>query len=221
VLIVGVRESEVESALGEGSGPELPAGARCPDCGGELGRWGSYRRWARRREEVHLLRIARAICHACRHTHALLPSFLFARRTDLAEMILGALAMAAEGHGHRPAAAHAGIPEATARGWLRRARRVAARQRAAFWILALELGAVPPRSPPSGGSPLAALCEAVELAHRAAEERFGAAAPASVAAFSAAASGGLLLANTDRPFPGAPGAVKVAPASASDRKERS
>ena len=50
MVIVGVRESEVESALEEGSGPELPDGARCPACGGELGRWGSYRRWARRRE---------------------------------------------------------------------------------------------------------------------------------------------------------------------------
>jgi hypothetical protein len=74
LLIVGVEESEVESALARGIGPELPAGARCPACGGELGRWGSYRRWARRREEMRLLRIARAICLACRRTHALLPS---------------------------------------------------------------------------------------------------------------------------------------------------
>jgi hypothetical protein len=220
MVIVGVQESEVESALREGIGPELPAGARCPACGGRLGRWGSYRRWARRREETRRLRIARAICRACGRTHALLPSFLFARRVDLAEMIFGALAMAAKGHGHRPAASRAGVHEATARGWLRRARRVAARQRAAFLALTLELGAVPPRSPPAGGSPLAALTEAIGLAHRAAEERFGAAVPAHVAAFSAAASGGLLLANPDRPFPGAPGAVRVAPASESNRRER-
>ncbi|HZK16381.1 MAG TPA: DUF6431 domain-containing protein, partial [Solirubrobacterales bacterium] len=152
---------------GEGSGPELPAGARCPDCGGELGRWGSYRRWARRSEEVHLLRIARAICHACRRTHALLPSFLYAWRTDLAESILGALEMAAQGRGHRPAAARAAVPEATARGWLRRARKVASGRRAAFIALAVELGALPPRSPPPSG-PLAALTEAIALAHRAA-----------------------------------------------------
>ena len=91
MVIVGVRESEVESALDEGSGPDLPDGARCPACGGELGRWGSYRRWARRREETRRLRIARAICRACGRTHALLPSFLYARRIDLAELILGAL----------------------------------------------------------------------------------------------------------------------------------
>ncbi|HZD88324.1 MAG TPA: DUF6431 domain-containing protein, partial [Gaiellaceae bacterium] len=123
MLIVGVPESEVEPALEEGVGPGLPAGARCPSCGGRLGRWGSYRRWARRREETRLLRVARAICESCRRTHALLPSFLYARRTDLAEMIFGALEMAARGRGHRPAAARAGVHEATARGWLRRLRR--------------------------------------------------------------------------------------------------
>jgi Domain of unknown function (DUF6431) len=219
MVIVGVRESEVESALDGGSGPELPTGARCPDCGGELGRWGSYRRWARRRSETKRLRIARAICRACRRTHALLPSFLYARRMDLAELIFGALEMAASGHGHRPAAAAAEVPEATARGWLRRARHLAAERRAGFLSLAVELGALPPRSPPPGSS-LAALTEAIALAHRAATERFGAAAPVSSAAFSAAASGGLLLANTNRPFPGAPSTVRVAPASERNRRER-
>lgn len=219
LLIVGVPESEVEPALSEGVGPELPAGARCPACGGELGRWGSYRRWVRRREEMRLLRIARAICGSCRRTHALLPSFLYARRIDLAELIFEALRTAAARRGHRPAAAEAGVPEATARGWLRRARGVAAARRAGFCALAVELGALPPRSPPASG-PLAALTEAIEVAHRAARKRFGAAAPACRAAFSAAASGGLLLANTDRPFPGGPGAVRVAPASESERRER-
>ena len=69
-------------------------------------------------------------------------------------------------------------------------------------------------SPASG--PLAALTEAVGLAHRGAAERFGAAAPASAAAFSVAASGGLLLANTSSPFPGSADAVRVAPASETD-----
>lgn len=161
-----------------------------------------------------MLRIARAICGSCRRTHALLPSFLFARRIDLAESILGALEM---GRGHRPAATRAGVPEATARGWLRRAREVAAACRAAFIALAVELGAVPPRSPPAG-EPLAALIEAIDLAHRAAKERFGAAVPACRAAFSVAASGGLLLANTDRPFPAGQDAVRVAPASESKRR---
>ena len=215
LLIVGVPESEVESALREGIGPDLPAGARCPACGGELGRWGSYRRWTRRREETHALRIARAICRSCRRTHALLPSFLYARRIDLAALILAALEMAARGRGHRPAAARAGVPRATARGWLRRGREVAAARRAAFIALTVELGALPPRAPPPEG-PLAALIEAIGLAHRTARERFGTAAPACAAAFSAAASGGLLLANTNRPFPGDIDGGKVAPASAND-----
>ncbi|MBW8060365.1 MAG: hypothetical protein FVQ78_08580 [Solirubrobacterales bacterium] len=100
VLIVGVRESEVEAVLCRGVGPELPPEARCPACGGELGRWGGYRRWVRRREEMFLLRVARAICRSCERTHALLPSFLYARRLDLAEMIFEALAMGAQGRGH-------------------------------------------------------------------------------------------------------------------------
>jgi len=154
----------------------------------------------------------RAICGACGRTHALLPSFLYARRIDLAESILAA---PETGRGHRPAAARAGVPEATARGWLRRARHLAAERRAGFIALAVELGALPPRSPPAGG-PLAALLEAIGPAHRAAKERFGAAAPTCRAAFSAAASGGLLLANTDRPFPVASSAVRVTPASESD-----
>lgn len=219
MLIVGVRESEVEAVLCRGVGPELPPEARCPACGGELGRWGGYRRWVRRREEMFLLRVARAICRSCERTHALLPSFLYARRLDLAEMIFEALAMGAQGRGHRPVAAWAAVPETTARGWLRRARRLAAARHAAFAALAIELGARPARSPPAP-SPLAALRGAIGLAHRAARERFGAAAPASAVAFSVAASGGLLFANTSSPFPGAPGAVRVAPASETDRRER-
>lgn len=196
--------------LCRGVGPELPVGARCPFCGGVLGRWGGYERWVRRREEVFPLRLARAICRSCGRTHALLPSFLLARRIDVAQAILGALRMAGEGRGHRPVAAWAGVPETTGRGWLRRARHLAAARQAAFAALAFELGARPGRSPPASG-PLAALWAAVVLAHRAATERFGAAAPASLVAFSVAASGGLLLANTSCPFPGPAGAVRMAP----------
>ena len=35
MLIVGVRESEVEAVLCRGVGPELPPEARCPACGGD------------------------------------------------------------------------------------------------------------------------------------------------------------------------------------------
>ncbi|HXV05156.1 MAG TPA: hypothetical protein VFP23_04560 [Solirubrobacterales bacterium] len=171
-----------------------------------------------RREEILPLRIARAICRSCGATHALLPSFLFARRLDLAAAIFLVLELAAAGRGHRAAAQRAGVPEATARGWLRRARQAAAAQRAAFAALAEELGARPSRSPPASG-PLAALRAAIGLAHRAAWERFGAAVPASTAAFSVAASGGLLLANTSCPFPGPASAARVAPPRERDPEE--
>ncbi len=203
MLIVGVSESEVEAVLERGVGPAPTPGACCPACGGELGRWGSYRRWVRRAQETWALRVRRARCRRCRATHALLPSFLFARRIDLAAAIFGALTMGAEGRGHRAAAQAAGVPETTARGWLRRARRRAPELRAGFLALAFELGASPARSPPAP-SPLAALSEAIGLAHRAARERFGAPATLSESAFSVAASGGLALANTSPPLAAAP-----------------
>jgi transposase-like protein len=199
VLIVGVPESEVEAVLERGVGPAAAPEARCPACGGRLGRWGYYRRWVRRAEENFSLRLRRARCRPCRRTHALLPSFLFARRIDLAEAIFGALTMGAEGRGHRAAAARAGVPETTARSWLRRARRRAPGLRADFLALAFELGTRRARSPPAP-SPLAALTEAIGLAHRAARGRFGATATLSPAAFSVAASGGLALANTSPPL---------------------
>lgn len=214
-MIVGVCESEVEAVLCRGVGPGLPPGSRCPACGGELGRWGGYRRWVRRRERVFLFRIVRAICRSCGCTHALLPSFLYARRLDLAEVIFGALEMGAHGSGHRPVGGWAGVPEATARGWLRRARRVAAGWCAVFAALAFELGAHPGRSPPVTGS-LAAFCEAIGRAYRAARERFGTAAPGSVVAFSVAVSGGLLLANTSCPFPALRSTVRVLAVSEND-----
>lgn len=217
MLIVGVPESGVEATLASGAGPGLAGGERCPGCEGELRPWGSYRRWVRRAGETLALRVRRARCGACLRTHALLPSFLCPRRRDLAEAIFGALCLAAEGRGHRPVAGRAGVPETTARGWLRRLRANADRLRADFAALASELGASPARAPP-GASSLAWLAEAIGSAHRAASERFGATAAGSPAAFSVAACGGGLLANTHPPFPGTPVAVKVAPTAQTDPK---
>ncbi|MGH2988823.1 MAG: DUF6431 domain-containing protein [Solirubrobacterales bacterium] len=75
MLIVGVPEAEVEAALERGVGPDLPPAARCPDCEGELGGWGSYPRWVRRAGKILSLRIRRAISRSCARTHTLLPSF--------------------------------------------------------------------------------------------------------------------------------------------------
>ncbi|MGH9381622.1 MAG: DUF6431 domain-containing protein, partial [Thermoanaerobaculia bacterium] len=137
MLILGVPEAEVEAMLESGLGPALPEEERCPDCEGPLGRWGSYSRWARRAGETFALRIRRAICRACGKTHALLPSFLYGRRIDLAEVIFRALRLGAEGRGHRPAAKAAGVPETTARDWLRRARLLADGRRRHFAVLAV------------------------------------------------------------------------------------
>ena len=172
-----------------GHGPVLPCGALCPGCEGQLGRWGSYRRWVRRAGEVLPLRVRRAICRSCGATHAVLPSFLYGRRLDLAEVIFGGLVAGARGRGHRRVAAAARVPQTTARGWLRRARRDADRRRAYFAGLATELGAISARPPPHGCA-LGLLVEAIGEARRAAAERFGAAAVGSLGSFSAAACRG-------------------------------
>jgi Domain of unknown function (DUF6431) len=178
-LIVSVPGWEAESLVEVGVGPPLPAGARCPVCVGELGRHGSYPRSVRRLGEQFLLRVGRAICRACGGTHALLPSFLFARRLDLAEAIGRALRLASEGRGHPAAALALRVPATTVRSWLRRLRRRADRLHSGFAWLAVALGAELARPPPSA-DPLAWLCEAIAAARAAASERFGAAAVGSV-----------------------------------------
>jgi hypothetical protein len=209
VLIVGVAQSDVETVLGSGVGPGLPPGVCCPDCGGVLGCWGSYPRWVRWAGEITLLRVRRALCGACGRTHALLPSFLYARRLDGSETIFGALVMAAQGAGHRRVCVAVGVPASTARGWLRRARLIALQRSSRFVVLAQALGAPVARPPPPSDEPLVGLLGAVAHAHRAAVERFGALAVSSAGAFSCAVCGGWLLANTSWPFPGSVSTVRV------------
>lgn len=217
MLIVGVSESDVEAVLSSGVGPGLPAGERCPACSGELRPWGSYRRWVRRAGETLALRVRRARCRACEGTHALLPSFLCARRRDLAEAIFAALCQAAEGRGHRPIAEAASVPVTTARGWLRRLRANAEPLRAGFAALACELGASPARAPPQA-SALAWLLEAIGTAHRAVSERLGPAAAGPPAAFSCAACGEGLLANIGPPLAGDSTSARVAQTAPGERE---
>ncbi len=82
-------------------------------------------------------------------SHALLPAFTLAWRLDVAETI-GSVAgevVAGGGCGVRQAAERAGVPYATARGWVRRFRARAAELGVAFAAVAVELGgqAVTPR----------------------------------------------------------------------------
>jgi hypothetical protein len=119
---------------------------------------------------------------------------------DLASVIGVALVFAAGGGGFRPVAGVLGVPETTVRSWLRRARERAVGGRALFVGLLAGLGAGAPRPPPGArGGVLGWLVDAIRAAHVATRERFGGRVSECVWSFSSAASGGLLLANTDVP----------------------
>ena len=200
MLIVRVFEHEVESVLRSGEGPVLERGAVCPGCQGKLSPWGSYRRYVRQ-EAATQLRVRRAICKSCGETHALLPSFLFGRRIDLARAIFTALVVATTGVGHRPLARSLGLPKTTVRSWLRCLRSRADPLRQGFALIAQRLAVQGPRPPPTANA-LALLLHGVEVAYQGAAQRFGLPAIGPVWAFTSMATGGWLMSNTDSPFPG-------------------
>lgn len=98
----------------------------CPwdGCLGSLRSWGSARtRSVRRRGGgTESFTPRRAICRACGRTQVLFPTVACPRRADSVATVWEAIALAANGAGHRTAAAQVGVPETTVRGWLRRAR---------------------------------------------------------------------------------------------------
>jgi hypothetical protein len=74
-------------------------------------------------------------------THALLPAFVLAWRLDAAESAGAVIGQVAGGAcGVRPAAAAAGVPHTTARGWVRRFAARAGELAVSFSALAAELG---------------------------------------------------------------------------------
>src|SRR2546430_7542958 len=98
---------------------------QCPSCSSPVVFWSGYWRHVRWQERERKIFIPRVRCCGCGVTHALLPAFVLARRLDAAEsagLVIGQVAAGA--YGVRPAAAAAGGPHTTARGW---GRRVAAR----------------------------------------------------------------------------------------------
>lgn len=171
----------------------------CPDCAGELGPWGSTppRKLWSLRGRVRL-RKRRSRCRACAKTHVLTPTMCLARRVHLGEVIGEALRLKAQGWGHRRIASELRAAPTTLRGWLRRFAARAERIRAHFtaWAYRLDpsLGEIAPRA-----SPFADAVEAIGVAHRAAVRRLG---PSPVWAFCSGATAGLLLHNTNSPFPG-------------------
>jgi hypothetical protein len=131
-------------------------------------------------------------------SHALLPAFVLAWRLDVAETVGTVLAeVAGGGCGVRPAAARAGVPDTTVRGWVRRFRARAAELGVVFAALAVDLGGEAIRPPAEAGRfALAAVTAAFDAA---------AALPGWLAVglwrFASAVSGvRLIAANTVSPF---------------------
>lgn len=171
----------------------------CVDCGGELRPWG----WARRRTlrdhgRPVRLRPRRSRCRGCLVTHVLLPTLVFLRRADLAAVIGEALqAIHREGKSRQQAAARAGVPVATLRGWRRRFAERALEIRAHFSTLAHRWDPEQAGIQAQGSAVLDAL-EAIGVAAAAGVRRLG---PQPLWSLVAGASGGRLLSNTSRPLP--------------------
>ena len=170
MLVVAVHSQQIAALLAGGVGPTLPDDARCPRCEGPLSPWTSYTRMVRHRAITTRLRVRRCRCRRCKRTHALLPSFLLAYRRDVVATVGQALVGGALGAGHRSLARNAGLPAATVRGWLRRARRAAhARATLARWLCAM--GVEPPR-PTARTDSLGWLLDAITVVHQTARTRF-------------------------------------------------
>src|SRR5262245_38106805 len=170
----------------------------CPACAGPLVSWSGYRRWVRSAGGSRRIFVPRLRCGPCQVTHALLPGFVLGWRLDAAETIGAVLAQVAGGAGGvRPAAARAGVPYTTARGWVRRFRSRAPALGAGFAALAVELG----------GDVVAPAADAGRFAVAAVGAAFAAASAlpgwlaAGVWRFASAVSGGrLIAANITSPF---------------------
>jgi hypothetical protein len=176
----------------------------CPTCGRALIGWGGYWRWVRAADQwEQRIWIRRGWCPRCRHTQALLPSFLFVRRLDVSVVIGTGLEQAAGGRGARPIAAHLAVPHTTVRDWWRRLQVQAPWLLASLLALALRLDPAPVDLRRDGG---AAVLEALAAAWQRAGRHLGA-PPSDRWAFWSLMSGGLALAPHSRPpFPDGPGA---------------
>jgi len=113
----------------------------CPSCLVPVVFWSGYWRHVRRQERERKIFIPRVRCRVCGVTHALLPAFVLARRLDAAEPVGAVIGQVAGGAcGVRGAAAAAGVPYTTARGWVRRFAARAGELAVSFSALAVELG---------------------------------------------------------------------------------
>ena len=134
----------VDAYVAAGRKVEVPRPA-CPSCGEPLVFWSGYWRHVRAGGPAggrcRKMFVPRVRCGPCRVSHALLPAFVLAWRLDVAETVGAVIGQVAGGAcGVRPAAARAGVPYTTARGWVRRFRARAPELGAGFAALAVELG---------------------------------------------------------------------------------
>jgi hypothetical protein len=114
---------------------------QCPSCSSPVVFWSGYWRHVRQLGRERKIFIPRVRCRGCGVTHALLPAFVLVRRLDAAEsagLVIGQVGAGV--CGVRPAAAAAGVPFTTARGWVRRFAARAGELAVSFSALAVELG---------------------------------------------------------------------------------
>lgn len=135
----------VDAYVAAGREVEFPR-PDCPSCAGPLVFWSGYLRHVRAAGRCRRIFVPRLRCALCRVSHALLPAFVLAWRLDVAETVGAVIGEVAGGRcGVRPAAARAGVPYTTARGWVRRFVGRGGEMGVAFAALAVELGGEPVR----------------------------------------------------------------------------
>lgn len=160
--------------------------------------WSGYRRFVRSGGRCHGIWVPRLRCGRCRVSHALLPAFALSWRLDAAETVGGVIARVAGGAcGVRPAAAAAGVPYTTARGWVRRLAARAGELAVSFAALAVELGGEVVRPLPD---PLRSAVAAVSAAFTAAAGLPGWAVLGPWRFAGAVTGGSLIAANAASPW---------------------
>jgi hypothetical protein len=197
VAIVWPCPLPVDAYAAAGRRVEFPRPG-CPLCAGPLVFWSGYWRHVRAAGRCRKVFVPRLRCGPCGVSHALLPAFVLAWRLDVAETVGAVIAeVAGGGCGVRPAAARAGVPHTTARGWVRRFSARAGELGTAFAALAVELGGDAVRPP----------AEAARFALAGIRAAFGAAAglpgwlAVGVWRFASSVSGGrLIAASTGSPY---------------------
>lgn len=170
----------------------------CPSCLVPAVFWSGYWRHVRWQERERKIFIPRVRCRGCGVSHALLPAFVLARRLDAADTAGQVIGQVVSGAcGVRPAAAAAGVPHTTARGWVRRFAARAGELAVSFSALCVELGGEVVRPLPD---PLRSAASAIGAAFAAAAGLPGWAALGRWRFACAVTGGSLLAANASSPF---------------------